>query len=59
MGKRHLSITNKKKNVFGMGVDLRLKVQNILFTVHITLAIWILWKKEEIGKGGDIYHVVK
>ena len=44
MWKRHLSITNKKRTIFGRCVDLKLKVKNILFTIHITLVIWMLWK---------------
>ena len=39
MRKRQLSITSKKS------VGLRLKVHNMLFTVHITFIISIIWKR--------------
>ena len=39
ISKRHFSITNKKELLLKEGVDLRLKVQNMLFTTHVTLTI--------------------
>ena len=61
-----LDITSKKKASFETGVDLRLKVQNVLFTVNITesgnLNLKKLYEKLRQGRSyssADIFRLIR